>query len=91
MKAEYFPPREDVILQNEAPTDMYILVTGSVVSFSRYKFFCYCYLKFGESVCLTVNSWLQDLITQRNGVETVIAFLWVYHRFLWCVRVCLIF
>lgn len=31
MKAEYFPPREDVILQNEAPTDMYILVTGSVV------------------------------------------------------------
>ncbi|XP_048228085.1 potassium channel AKT1 isoform X2 [Ricinus communis] len=30
MKAEYFPPREDVILQNEAPTDMYILVTGAV-------------------------------------------------------------
>nr|ABO15470.1 AKT1-like K+ channel LilKT1 [Lilium longiflorum] len=29
-KAEYFPPREDVILQNEAPTDFYILVTGSV-------------------------------------------------------------
>ena len=31
MKAEYFPPREDVILQNEAPTDFYIVVTGSVV------------------------------------------------------------
>jgi CRP-like cAMP-binding protein len=31
MKAEYFPPREDVILQNEAPTDLYILVTGAVV------------------------------------------------------------
>ncbi|CAN0900286.1 Potassium channel AKT1, partial [Linum grandiflorum] len=30
MKAEYFPPKEDVILQNEAPTDFYILVTGSV-------------------------------------------------------------
>lgn len=30
MKAEYFPPKEDVILQNEAPTDMYILVTGAV-------------------------------------------------------------
>ncbi|XP_071723796.1 potassium channel AKT1-like [Rutidosis leptorrhynchoides] len=28
MKAEYFPPKEDVILQNEAPTDFYILVTG---------------------------------------------------------------
>ncbi|KAL0921188.1 hypothetical protein M5K25_008239 [Dendrobium thyrsiflorum] len=31
MKAEYFPPREDVILQNEAPSDFYILVTGTVV------------------------------------------------------------
>ncbi|CAN6681778.1 unnamed protein product [Malus baccata var. baccata] len=31
MKAEYFPPKEDVILQNEAPTDMYIVATGSVV------------------------------------------------------------
>ncbi|KAH6793095.1 potassium channel KAT1-like protein [Perilla frutescens var. hirtella] len=31
MEAEYYPPREDVILQNEAPTDAYILVTGSVV------------------------------------------------------------
>ncbi|XP_062098454.1 potassium channel AKT1-like [Humulus lupulus] len=30
MKAEYIPPKEDVILQNEAPTDLYILVTGSV-------------------------------------------------------------
>lgn len=32
MKPEYFPPREDIILQNEAPTDLYFLVTGSVVS-----------------------------------------------------------
>lgn len=31
MKAEYFPPREDVILQNEAPTDLYIVVTGIMV------------------------------------------------------------
>ncbi|ONH98235.1 hypothetical protein PRUPE_7G237400 [Prunus persica] len=28
MKAEYFPPKEDIILQNEAPTDFYVLVTG---------------------------------------------------------------
>lgn len=34
MKAEYFPPKEDVILQNEAPTDFYILVGGAVVIFS---------------------------------------------------------
>ncbi|XP_038710789.1 potassium channel AKT1-like isoform X1 [Tripterygium wilfordii] len=30
MKAEYFPPKEDVILQNETPSDLYILVTGAV-------------------------------------------------------------
>uniref|UniRef100_A0A7N0REK9 Potassium channel n=1 Tax=Kalanchoe fedtschenkoi TaxID=63787 RepID=A0A7N0REK9_KALFE len=27
---EYFPPREDVILQNEMPTDLYIVVSGEV-------------------------------------------------------------
>ncbi|RLN35386.1 hypothetical protein C2845_PM03G21160 [Panicum miliaceum] len=31
MNAEYFAPREDFILQNEAPSDFYILVTGSVL------------------------------------------------------------
>ncbi|KAK6927489.1 Cyclic nucleotide-binding domain [Dillenia turbinata] len=31
MAPEYFAPREDVILQNEAPTDLYVLVTGAVV------------------------------------------------------------
>ncbi|KAM7482171.1 hypothetical protein LguiB_006754 [Lonicera macranthoides] len=30
MKAEYIPPREDVILQNEAPEDVYIIVSGEV-------------------------------------------------------------
>ncbi|XP_022751651.1 potassium channel AKT1-like [Durio zibethinus] len=30
MNAEYYPPNEDVILQNEGPTEMYILVTGAV-------------------------------------------------------------
>ncbi|XP_044496295.1 potassium channel KAT1-like isoform X2 [Mangifera indica] len=30
MDAEYFPPKEDIILQNEAPTDLYILVSGTV-------------------------------------------------------------
>ncbi|CAA7031783.1 unnamed protein product [Microthlaspi erraticum] len=28
--AEYFPPKEDIILQNESPTDLYILVSGGV-------------------------------------------------------------
>ncbi|XP_016485175.1 potassium channel KAT3 isoform X2 [Nicotiana tabacum] len=31
MEAEYFPPKEDVILQNEAPTELYIIVTGTVI------------------------------------------------------------
>nr|DAD33865.1 TPA_asm: hypothetical protein HUJ06_012716 [Nelumbo nucifera] len=30
MEAEYFPPKEEVILQNETPTDLYILVSGAV-------------------------------------------------------------
>ncbi|XP_048490991.1 potassium channel AKT1 isoform X2 [Beta vulgaris subsp. vulgaris] len=30
MKAEFFSPNEDVILQNEAPSDFYIIVNGSV-------------------------------------------------------------
>ncbi|RWR89113.1 inward rectifying potassium channel [Cinnamomum micranthum f. kanehirae] len=30
MQAEYFPPKEDVLLQNEAPNDIYILVSGTV-------------------------------------------------------------
>ncbi|XP_051135474.1 potassium channel KAT3-like [Andrographis paniculata] len=29
MEAEFFPPREKVILENEAPTDTYILVSGA--------------------------------------------------------------
>lgn len=39
MKAEYFPPKEDVILQNEAPTDFYILVTGAAVRYYIPLFF----------------------------------------------------
>nr|AKR53708.1 KAT1-type channel [Ammopiptanthus mongolicus] len=30
MEAEYFPPKEDVILQNESSTDLYVLVSGTV-------------------------------------------------------------
>ncbi|KAK7303123.1 hypothetical protein RJT34_14024 [Clitoria ternatea] len=30
MEAEYFPPKEDVILQNESSTDLYVLVSGAV-------------------------------------------------------------
>lgn len=30
MKAEYIPPREDVIMQNESPDELYIIVSGEV-------------------------------------------------------------
>ncbi|XVF48480.1 hypothetical protein PTKIN_Ptkin03bG0193700 [Pterospermum kingtungense] len=30
MKAEYYPPKVEIILQNEIPTDFYILVSGAV-------------------------------------------------------------
>ncbi|XP_037497039.1 potassium channel KAT3 isoform X2 [Jatropha curcas] len=30
MKAEYYPPKMEIILQNEIPTDFYILVSGEV-------------------------------------------------------------
>ncbi|XP_047325307.1 potassium channel AKT1-like [Impatiens glandulifera] len=35
MKAEYFPPKEDVILQNEAPSDFYIMVIGTADLITR--------------------------------------------------------
>lgn len=38
MKPEFFPDGEDIILQNETPTDMYILVNGAAVS-SLYLWF----------------------------------------------------
>lgn len=34
MKAEYFPPKVDIVLQNEIPTDFYIIVSGAVVDIS---------------------------------------------------------
>ncbi|CAN4076483.1 unnamed protein product [Withania somnifera] len=30
IKAEYFPPKVDIVIQNEIPTDFYILVSGAV-------------------------------------------------------------
>lgn len=30
MKAEYFPPKVDIVMQNEIPTDFYIIVSGAV-------------------------------------------------------------
>ncbi|KAL7142504.1 hypothetical protein ABFS83_08G127500 [Erythranthe nasuta] len=37
MEAEYYSPREDVILQNEASTDAYILVSGAVDYIAKFN------------------------------------------------------
>ncbi|GJU63222.1 protein FEZ [Tanacetum coccineum] len=58
MTAEYFPLKEDVILQNEASTDFYVFVTGALVS---------CILK-KDTVCLMANATLATTTnTSSNG------------------------
>jgi potassium channel len=32
VQAEYFAPKQDIMLQNEGATDIYIVVSGQVVS-----------------------------------------------------------
>lgn len=52
MTAEYFAPNEDVILQNEAPTDFYILVNGAVVKNESIKLITSKFL-IHYALCLT--------------------------------------
>jgi hypothetical protein len=33
VQAEYFPPKEDIMLQNEGAADIYVIVSGVVVRF----------------------------------------------------------
>jgi hypothetical protein len=38
MQAEYFAPKEDIMLQNDKPSDLYLLVSGAVVNLYFYLF-----------------------------------------------------
>jgi CRP-like cAMP-binding protein len=49
MKAEYIPPREDVIMQNEAADDVYIIVSGEIE-------IIYCEVDHKEQVVGTLHS-----------------------------------
>lgn len=51
MKAEFFSPNEDVILQNEAPTEFYIVVNGSLVisNLPNYFFITQSYVWFSSN------------------------------------------
>lgn len=56
MKAEYFPPKVEIFLQNEIPTDFYILVSGAVVCIPLFLlFFCSC--KFHD-LMQTLKAWM---------------------------------
>lgn len=79
MKAEYFPPKEDVILQNEAPTDFYILVNGTAV-IKLYKVL-YNFVELYEmNARLTyfyyISVMMQDLVDVNSGTETVSRVTW---------------
>ena len=55
MNAEYFAPREDVILQNEAPSDFYILVTGSVVKNKQKRTHCFLFSRLVRGYCILID------------------------------------
>lgn len=75
IEAEYFPPKEEVILQNESPTDLYILVSGAVVSKPNFNLTNY-FLSSNKCPLLTLT-WigthylLQDLILYVDGQDQV--------------------
>lgn len=58
MKAEYFPPKVDIILQNEIPTDFYILVTGALV------------LHLSHILMFKLQHWKHYLLTVARIFET---------------------
>ncbi|KAJ9548610.1 hypothetical protein OSB04_021153 [Centaurea solstitialis] len=59
MKAEYFPPKEDVILENEAPTDFYILVNGGMTEIIVIIY---------RSI-RSFDNFDQELLVSKGGVE----------------------
>lgn len=75
MKAEYFPPKVDIIIQNEIPTDFYILVSGAVVR--NIICVCVCVFFFNLHSMFSCNQiWstfmkMQDVISYRTGTEQV--------------------
>lgn len=77
MKAEYIPPKEDIILQNEAPTEMYILVTGAVVRAASssaqtlISLLFLCVFVWGLILAFVIIFVSQDLIRKANGAEQV--------------------
>uniref|UniRef100_A0A3Q7IKY1 Cyclic nucleotide-binding domain-containing protein n=1 Tax=Solanum lycopersicum TaxID=4081 RepID=A0A3Q7IKY1_SOLLC len=57
IKAEYFPPKVDIVIQNEILTDFYIIVSGAVV----------CVIPISRT------SITFEVVTYKNGTEQVIS------------------
>jgi hypothetical protein len=51
MTPEYFAPKEDIILQNEAPSDFYIVLSGIVVKI-KYTLFNYLWYHIFMCPCM---------------------------------------
>nr|GMD47675.1 potassium channel KAT3-like [Ipomoea batatas] len=66
LKAEYFPPKVDIIIQNEIPTDFYVIVSGAMVCIASSLLipFYFCNI-----VSLNNLLQLQDVLAYKNGTE----------------------
>lgn len=83
MRAEYFPPREEIILFNEAPSEFYIVVNGQAVSAAHAHALMTDFYsgKFGRGVCFgrvrflltffRFGGRLQDVLTTKDASEQV--------------------
>lgn len=73
MKAEYFPPREDIILLNEAPSEFYIVVNGSAVSISIQCHWCQLLIitGIGDKLLVYIDQWGIDLWNCFQGLHSL--------------------
>ncbi|XP_020597290.1 potassium channel KAT3 [Phalaenopsis equestris] len=68
MKAEYFPPKANVILQKEIPMDFYIIIAGELVRITP-GLCTTVYISLFSSYNKTFN--IQEVLTNENGTEKV--------------------
>ena len=57
VQSEYFPPKEDIILQNEGAADVYLIVSGAVVSSYPWQSYKPKFVQFYTSNLITTNMW----------------------------------
>ncbi|RWV83461.1 hypothetical protein GW17_00054922, partial [Ensete ventricosum] len=70
MKAEYFPPKVDIIIENEIPTDLYIVVSGAVVCARTHRLHLTSLPLPSSNLAI-----MQDVLTSKNGAEKFLSTL----------------